>query len=193
VRLETEKQGRWLARRVIFKLGRAGSEACRADETLRAQTGALRCALYKLLQSGSREALSGFARVLTDCIGTRSMIEPGELARFYERMEQENRFGQWRSEGVAPVTSPAAPNLENRAACGFCGELVVFIPKGKPTPLGAPQRWRVKTLLGNPHICQRMNDRATGTADNVPERTKVLSEITKAETPPRVPAFSPSP
>lgn len=94
MRLETEKQGRWLARRVLFKLGKAGTEACRADENGRAQAGALRRALVKLLQRGSREAVSGFACVLTDALGTRS--QPGELAHFYERMEREKRFREWR-------------------------------------------------------------------------------------------------
>lgn len=102
MKLETEKQGRFLARRVIFKLAKAGTEKCRANPTPRheQQAGALRCALVKLLQHGTREALSGFACVLTDCIGTRSLVEPGELAKFYERMETEGRFRQWRNDNT---------------------------------------------------------------------------------------------
>lgn len=123
MKLETERQGRWLARRVLFKLGRAGTEACRADDNGRAQSGALRCALFKLMRQGTREAHSGFACVLTDALGTRG--QPGELAHLYERMETDGRFRQWR------------------------------------------------------------NDSADKSGDNVPE-------VTKAETPPRVTAFSPS-
>jgi hypothetical protein len=99
VRLETERQGRFLARRVLFKLGEAGTEKCRGSQTRhRQQAGALRCALVKLLQRGSREALSGFACVLTDALGTRRYCSPSELAQLYERMECEGRFRQWRND-----------------------------------------------------------------------------------------------
>lgn len=99
MRLETERQGRFLARRVLFKLGKAGTEKCRGSQTQhRQQAGALRCALVKLLQRGSREALSGFACVLTDALGTRG--QPGELAQFYECMEAEGRFRQWRNDSA---------------------------------------------------------------------------------------------
>lgn len=100
MRLETERQGRFLARRVLFKLAKAGTEACRADDSRMAQTGALRCALVKLLQRGSREALSGFACVLTDAVGTRRFCSAGELAQLYERMECEGRFRQWRNDSA---------------------------------------------------------------------------------------------
>jgi hypothetical protein len=119
MKLETERQGRFFARRVLFKLGKAGTEACRADETNRAQAGALRCALVKLLQRGTREAVSGFACVLTDALGTRS--QPGELAHLYERMEAQGRFRQWRGdsagetgENVAEVREPDALERQSR-------------------------------------------------------------------------------
>lgn len=94
MRLQTERHGRWLARRILFKLGKAGTEACRADETGRSQTGALRIALDKLFNKGSREARYGFCVVLTDALGARPICTATELAQLYERMECERRFRQ---------------------------------------------------------------------------------------------------
>lgn len=99
MRLETERHGRFLARRVLFKLGRAGTEACRADASSRAQAGALRASLDKLFRVGTLAARYGFARVLTDALGVRYFCDPRELAQFYERMEAAGRF-----RGQPPVS-----------------------------------------------------------------------------------------
>lgn len=88
MRLESKRQGRWLARRVLFKLAKAGPEACRANRS-KAQAGALRASLDRLLLIGTPEARQGFAQVLTDFIGVRSYAPADELARFYERLEAE--------------------------------------------------------------------------------------------------------
>lgn len=113
MRLETERQGRRLARRVLFKLGKAGTEACRADESRRSQDGALRAALFNLLRKGTPAAQAGFASVLTDAIGTRSHTEPGELVRFYERMEAEARFRE-RGYDAQAGTGTGCPPRQSR-------------------------------------------------------------------------------
>jgi hypothetical protein len=93
VRLETEIHGRRLAVRVLRKLARDGAEKCRASPARHAmQAGALRVALYKLLQ-GSREARDGFAAVLTDALGAR-LLMPGELVELYQGMQAAGRFRQ---------------------------------------------------------------------------------------------------
>lgn len=97
MKLQTERQGRFLARRVLFKLGKAGTEACRADASSRAQAGALGVSLDKLLTIGTRAARNGFASVLTDALGTRRYCSARELAQFYEAMECEGRFRSVRA------------------------------------------------------------------------------------------------
>lgn len=92
MRLDTEQKGRWLARRVLFRLGKAGTEACRADASRRAQAGALRASLDKLFRIGTRAARYGFAAVLTDALGVRRFCSARELAQFYENMEAARRF-----------------------------------------------------------------------------------------------------
>lgn len=95
MRLETPKDGRRLARRVLLKLDRDGSAKCRADvvSRYRLQAGALRVALHKLQQRGSRDARDGFAQVLTDALGVRRRIcGPGDLVQIYLCMEAEGRF-----------------------------------------------------------------------------------------------------
>ncbi len=89
MRLETDRQGRFLARRVLFKLGKAGPERCRADKN---QPAVLRSAIEKLLHRGTREAREGFASILTDALGVRHWCDTSELAKLYELMEREGKF-----------------------------------------------------------------------------------------------------
>jgi len=91
MRLKTERSGRWLARRVLLRLANAGPEACRADESRRAQPGAMRAALFRLFQDGTPAAVAGFSSVLVDALGTRSHTDLRELVLFYEHMEKRYR------------------------------------------------------------------------------------------------------
>ena len=99
MKLETRRQGRFLARRALFKLAKAGPEACRANQI--EQAGALRTSLEKLI-TASQAAREGFSQVLTDALGVRQFCDARELAMFYERMEAEGRFsqpmGRWQRE-----------------------------------------------------------------------------------------------
>jgi hypothetical protein len=92
VRLDTERQGRHFARRVLRKLEKSGPDRCRADRP--AQSSVVDAAIHKLMRRGSRSARAGFSRMLTDALGVRYFCGPADLAKFYERMEAEGRFGQ---------------------------------------------------------------------------------------------------
>lgn len=89
MKLQTERQGRFLARRALFKLAKAGPEACRANRPQ--QAAPLQTSLEKLMQA-TAAARRGFGQVLTDALGVRQFCGPDELAKLYERMEAEGAF-----------------------------------------------------------------------------------------------------
>lgn len=95
-----------MARKILRKLDKAGSERCRANKA--GQSRKMRNAIERL-SSATAEARAGFASVLTDALGTRSLCSLGDLAKLYERMEADRLFFPMGESSGTPDTLQGSP------------------------------------------------------------------------------------